>query len=346
MVAHGIPFSVTLSKKQRFAGKCGALPRIFGMLSTQIEFERGTEMRQQLYRIGYDRIGRRELLARLGLSNCVLVEHKWLQQSDDVQREDISPDQERHAILVRYQHRPSEWITFTGLYDMISREPIPWIDAPIEYHLYGDELYLGNFRREKAPHARIPAHTKLQIASIRGETVTVTVPGHPSRRYRLSLGQARFAKAYPTELELKLQVFSFPPHGSILVDWLLEEGRKQGVVTLPNGDRVMRSAFQVWDELRQEYGISANAALLAIKQALVTLDRAGVENEFPYPIDGNPDLSSSTEEERNAFYSYHAVRTAFAAVSALLTTDPKDPLQDHLLMEIMLEQQLQRRRDF
>ncbi|MCK9906889.1 hypothetical protein MXD63_43720, partial [Frankia sp. Cpl3] len=97
-----------------------------------------------------------------------------------------------------------------------------------------------------------------------------------------------------------------------------------------NLERVERSAFQVWDELRKEFGISVSAALLAIKQALIVLDRAGVDSEFPYPIHEMSDLSLSNDAEREAFYSYHTVRSAVAAVAALLTTEPRDPLQDIL----------------
>nr|WP_206529694.1 hypothetical protein [Brevibacillus sp. SYP-B805] len=285
------------------------------------------------------------MLERLQLTDCMLVEHKTVHDEPDRWHEEIPPEDERHAILVRYQGRPGEWITFTGTYEILAREPIPWIDSPLEYHQFGVELIPGNIRREKAPQARIPARTKLQVAAIRGETVFVTVPGHPSRRYEMSLSHARFAKDFPTELELKLQVFAFPPRHDILVDWLLKEGRKSGIITRPNGERVERSAFQVWDELRREYDISVSAALLAIKQALIVLDRAGVESDFPYPLQDLSDLSSANEEEREAFYSYHTVRSAIAAVAALLTTDPRDPLQDLLLMDIMLEQQLRRRRE-
>lgn len=203
----------------------------------------------------------------------------------------------------------------------------------------------GNIRREKAPQGRIPARTKLQIAAVRQDTVFVTVPGHPSRRYEMALAHARFAKDFPTELEMKLQVYAFPPRHDIFVDWLLKEGRKSGIITRPNQERVERSAFQVWDDLRQEYGLSVSAALLAIKQALIVLDRAGVETDFPYPVQERSDLSLFSETERDAFYSYQSVRCAMAAVAALLTVDPKDPLQDTLLMDIMLEQQINRRRD-
>ncbi|MFY0544245.1 hypothetical protein [Brevibacillus sp. H7] len=302
-------------------------------------------MKSRIYRIGYEQVNKRELLERLGLSDCLLVEHKRLFPSGDELADEVSPEEERHAVLVRFQRRPSEWITFTGLYEILSREPIPWIDSPLEYHLHGVELFPGNIRREKAPQARIPARTKLQIAAIRGETVFVTVPGHPSRKYEMSLAYARFAKDFPTELELKLQVYAFPPRQDVLVDWLLKEGRKSGIITRPNQERVERSAFQVWDELRLEYGISVSAALLAIKQALIILDRAGVETDFPYPIQERSDLSLSNEAEREAFYSYHAVRCAIAAVASLLTTDPKDPLQDLLLLDVMLEQQVKRRRN-
>jgi hypothetical protein len=305
----------------------------------------GSELKNRIYRIGYERVNKRELLERLQLTDCLLVEHKWVMPDPSQWTEDLPPEQEKHAILVRYQGRPGEWITFTGTYEILSREPIPWIDSPLEYHQFGVELIPGNIRREKAPQARIPARTKLQVTAIRAETVFVTVPGHPSRRYEMSLSHARFAKDFPTELELKLQVFAFPPRTDILVDWLLKEGRKSGIINKPNGERVERSAFQVWDELRQEYGLSVSAALLAIKQALIVLDRAGVESDFPYPIQDISDLSLANEAERDSFYSYHTVRSAIAAVSALLTTDPRDPLQDQLLMDIMLEQQLRRRRD-
>ncbi|UFJ42324.1 hypothetical protein LOK74_07490 [Brevibacillus humidisoli] len=301
-------------------------------------------MKHHLYKIGYDRVSKRELLQRLQLTDCLLVEHKWLepQGSESV---DIPPEEERHAILVRFQRRPSEWITFSGLYEVLSREVIPWIDSPLEYHQFGTELIPGNIRREKAPQARIPARTKLEITAIRQETVFVKVPGHPSRRYEMSLAHARFAKDFPTDLELRLQVYAFPPRSDILVDWLLHEGRKKGFITKPNGERVERSAFQVWDELRQEFDISVSAALLAIKQALIVLDRAGLESDFPYPVQEVSDLSSSTAEERDAFYSYHTVRAAIAAVSALLTTDPREKLQDLLLLDITLEQQQKRRRE-
>lgn len=302
-------------------------------------------MKNRIYRIGYERVSKRELLERLELTDCMMVEHKWLSPDPAHASEETAPEDERHSILVRYQRRPSEWITFTGTYEILSREPIPWIDSPIEYHLFGVELIPGNIRREKAPQARIPARTKLQIAAIRAETVFVTVPGHPSRKYEMSLGHARFAKDFPTELELKLQVFAFPPRNDVLVDWLLKEGRKSAVFTRTNMERVERSAFQVWDELRKEYGISVSASLLAIKQALIVLDRAGVESDFPYPIHELSDLSLSNDSERDAYYSYHTVRAAIAAVAALLTTDPRDPLQDLLLMDVMLEQQLNRKRD-
>ncbi|MBO8162662.1 MAG: hypothetical protein H0Z34_02955 [Brevibacillus sp.] len=300
-------------------------------------------MKPPLYKIGYDLVSKRELLERLGLTDCLLAEHKWLKPSL-AERSDTPPEEERHAILVRFRRRPSEWITFSGLYEIISREVIPWIDSPLEYHLYGTELFPANTRREKAPEARIPARTKLEITAIRQETVFVKVPGHPSRRYEMSLAHARFARDFPTELELRLQVYAFPPRSDVLVDWLLEEGRKKGFITTANGDRVERSAFQVWDELRQEYDLSVSAALLAIKQALIVLDRAGLESDFPYPIQEVSDLSSSTAEERDAFYSYHTVRAALAAVAALLTHDPRDPLQDLLLVDVMLEQQVKRRR--
>jgi hypothetical protein len=156
---------------------------------------------------------------------------------------------------------------------------------------------------------------------------------------------ARFARDVPTELEMKLQVYAFPPRSDILVDWLLREGRKSGFITQPTGERVQRSAFQVWDELRKGYGLSASAAILAIKQALLILDRAGLTSDFPYPVQELSDLSQSTEEERQAFYSYHAVQSALAAASALLTTDPGEPLQDLLLMDVMLEQQINRKRE-
>lgn len=302
-------------------------------------------MNNRIYRIGYERVSKREMLERLGLHDGYLLEHRQLPPDNGRHPEELDPEQERHAILVRYQRKPGEWIYFTGTYDITAREPIPWIDSPLEYHLFGQELFLGNMRREKAPQARIPARTKLQITAIRAETVHVMVPGHPSRRYEMSLSQARFAKDFPTELELTLQVHAFPPRQDVLVDWLLQEGRKSGIITRPNGERVERSAFQVWDELRQEYGISVSAALLAIKQALIVLDRAGVEPDFPYPIQELSDLSLANEAEREAFYSYHMVRSAIAAVAALLTTDPRDPLQDLLLMDIMLEEQRKRRRD-
>ncbi len=302
-------------------------------------------MKNRIYRIGYDCVSRRELLERLELRECLLVEHKRLPSEASEWEQEVAPEEERHMILVRYQSRPSEWITFTGLYQILAREPIPWVDLPFEYHLFGVELIPGNIRREKAPQARIPARTKLQVAAIRGETVFVTVPGHPSRKYEMSLGHARFAKDFPTELELKVQVFAFPPRPDIFVDWLLQEGRKSGVVTLPTGERVERSAFQVWDQMRKEYGISESAALVAIKQALIVLDRAGLETEFPFPNQEVSDLSAMTDAERDAFYSYHTVKASLAAVAALLTTDPRDPLQDLLLMEIMLEQQVNRRRN-
>jgi hypothetical protein len=302
-------------------------------------------MKHRIYRIGYEWVSKRELLERLQLTDCVLIEHRKLSPTADGLTGETAPEDERHAVLIRSQRRPGEWITFNGLYEIQSREPIPWIDSPLEYHQFGTELIPGNIRREKAPQARIPARTKLQIAAIRQETVFVTVPGHPSRRYEMSLAHARFAKDFPTELELKLQVYAFPPRHDIFVDWLLKEGRKTGIIIRPNQERVERSAFQVWDELRQEYGISVSAALIAIKQALIVLDRAGLESDFPYPVQDLSDLSLSNDAERDAFYSYHAVRCAMAAVSALLTTDPKDPLQDLLLMDIMLEQQINRRRD-
>jgi|GEM_PF-675191 len=303
-------------------------------------------MKNRIYKIGYEHVSKRELLERLQLTDCYLVEHRCLQPNPaQLQTSYIPPEHEQHAILVRFQRRPSEWITFSGTYEVLQREPIPWIDSPIEYHLHGVELIPGNIRREKAPQARIPAKTKLQIAAIRAETVFVTVPGHPSRKYEMSLSHARFAKDFPTEIELKLQVYAFPPQPDILVDWLLAEGRKSGTITNPNGERIERTAFQVWDEMREEYGISVSAAILAIKQALVVLDRAGIVTEFPQPNESTTDLSLSSEEERNVFYSYHAVRSALAAVSALLTTDPKDKLQDFLLLDIMLEQQVKRKRE-
>ncbi len=302
-------------------------------------------MKQHIYRVGYERVSKRELLERLNLSDCVIVEHKWVTADATLQTEDVPPEDERHAILVRFQQRPSEWITFTGLYEILMREPIPWIDLPLEYHLFGTELIPGNIRREKAPHARIPARTKLHVSAIRADTVFVAVPGHPSRRYEMSLAHARFSRDLPSELELKLQVYAFPPRSDILVNWLLKEGRKSGYVNRPNGERVERSAFQVWDNLRKEYGISVSAALLAIKQALIVLDRAGVETDFPYPLRDQSDLSQADESENKAYYSYHSVRAAIAAVAALVTTDPRDPLQDLLLMDVMLEQQLNRKRD-
>ncbi|RNB53687.1 hypothetical protein AAFJ72_11840 [Brevibacillus gelatini] len=302
-------------------------------------------MKNRIYRIGYEWVSKRELLERLNLHDCILIEHKRLQPPPDDQDTELPPEKEVHAVLIRSQRRPGEWVTFNGLYEIQTREPIPWIDSPLEYHQFGTELIPGNIRREKAPQARIPARTKLQIAAVRQDTVFVTVPGHPSRRYEMSLAHARFAKDFPTELEMKLQVYAFPPRHDIFVDWLLKEGRKTGIITRPNQERVERSAFQVWDDLRKEYGLSVSAALLAIKQALIVLDRAGVETDFPYPVQERSDLSLFSETERDAFYSYQAVRCAMAAVAALLTVDPKDPLQDTLLMDIMLEQQLNRRRD-
>jgi len=302
-------------------------------------------MKNRIYRIGYEWVSKRELLERLLMNESALVEHKRLFPAPDDQDAEVPPEDERHAVLIRSQRRPGEWITFNGLYEIIEREPIPWIDSPLEYHQFGTELIPGNIRREKAPQGRIPARTKLQVAAVRQDTVFVTVPGHPSRRYEMSLSHARFAKDHPTELEMKLQVYAFPPRPDIFVDWLLKEGRKTGIITRPNQERVEKSAFQVWDDLRKEYGVSVSAALLAIKQALIVLDRAGVETDFPYPVQERSDLSLFSEAERDAFYSYHAVRCAMAAVAALLTTDPKDPLQDTLLIEIMLEQQMNRRRD-
>lgn len=302
-------------------------------------------MKHRIYRIGYEWVSKRELLERLMLEDCLLVEHKRLHPAPDDTETELPPEEERHAVLIRSQHRTGEWVTFNGLYEILQREPIPWIDSPLEYHQFGTELIPGNIRREKAPQGRIPARTKLQIAAIRQDTVFVTIPGHPSRRYEMSLAHARFAKDHPTELELKLQVYAFPPRNDIYVDWLLKEGRKTGIITRPNQERVERSAFQVWDELRIEYSLSVSAALIAIKQALIVLDRAGVETDFPYPVQERSDLSLFSDAERDAFYSYHAVRCAMAAVSALLTTDPKDPLQDILLLDIMLEQQQNRRRD-
>jgi len=302
-------------------------------------------MKNRIYRIGYEWVSKRELLERLSLNDSSLIEHKRLHPKADETEVEVSPEEERHSVLIRCQRRTGEWVTFNGLYEIILREPIPWIDSPLEYHQFGSELIPGNIRRDKAPQGRIPAHTKLQIAAIRQDTVFVTVPGHPSRRYEMSLSHARFAKDHPTELELKLQVYAYPPRNDIYVDWLLKEGRKSGIITRPNQERVERSAFQVWDELRIEYGISVSAALVAIKQALIVLDRAGVETDFPYPVQERSDLSLFNDAERDAFYSYHAVRCAMAAVSALLTTDPKEPLQDILLLDIMLEQQTNRRRD-
>lgn len=301
-------------------------------------------MKQRIYRIGYDHVSKRELLERLNMHDALLVEHRRLFPGCAEDAEGVYPEEERHAVLVRYPRRPSEWIRFNGFYEIESREPVPWIDLPIEYHLHGTELFPGNIRRGKAPQARIPARTKLEVSAIRAETVFVTVPGHPSRRYVMSLSHARFAKDFPTELELKLQVYAFPPRDDILVDWLLAEGRKSAIITLPDGERAERSAFQVWDELRLEYGVSVSAALIAIKQALVVLDRAGVEYEFPYPISDLSDLTGSSQAERDAFYSYQAVRAAIAAVSSLLEAEPRDPLLDRLLVDVMLEQQLKRRR--
>ncbi|MGD8191237.1 hypothetical protein ACQCN2_14755 [Brevibacillus ginsengisoli] len=302
-------------------------------------------MKNRTYRIGYEQVNRRELLERLELKECLLVEHKRLSTGPSEWEQDVPPEEERHAVLVRYESKPGEWITFTGLYEILNRDPIPWIELPIEYHLFGFELIPGNIRREKAPQARVPARTKLHVAAIRGDTVFVTVPGHPSRKYEMSLHHARFAKDFPTELELKVQVFAFPPRPDIFVDWLLQEGRKKGIVSLENGDRVERTAFQVWDQLRQELGMSDSAALISIKQALIVLDRAGLETEFPNPKQDVSDLSAMTDEERDAFYSYHTVKAAMSAVAALLTTQPRDTLQDLLLMDIMLEQQLNRRRE-
>lgn len=302
-------------------------------------------MKNRIYRIGYEWVSKRELLERLLMKDCVLIEHKRLHPAPDDQDTEVPPEEEEHAVLIRSQRRPGEWVTFNGLYEIRSREPIPWIDSPLEYHQFGTELIPGNIRREKAPQGRIPARTKLQIAAVRQDTVFVTVPGHPSRRYEMSLAHARFAKDYPTELEMTLQVYAFPPRHDIFVDWLLKEGRKTGIITRPNQERVEKSAFQVWDELRKEYGISVSAALLAIKQALIVLDRAGVETDFPYPVQERSDLSLFNDAERDAFYSFQSVKCAMAAVAALLTTDPKDPLQDMLLMDIMLEQQRNRRRD-
>lgn len=302
-------------------------------------------MKNRIYRIGYEWVSKRELLERLLLHESVLVEHKRVFPPPEDTDAEVPPEDERHMVLIRSQRRPGEWVTFNGLYEIQTREPIPWIDSPLEYHQFGTELIPGNIRREKAPQGRIPARTKLQVAAVRQDTVFVTVPGHPSRRYEMSLSHARFARDYPTELEMKLQVYAFPPRPDIFVDWLLKEGRKTGIITRPNQERVEKSAFQVWDDLRKEYGISVSAALLAIKQALIVLDRAGVETDFPYPVQERSDLSLFSDAERDAFYSYQSVRSAMAAVAALLTTDPKDPLQDTLLMDIMLEQQMNRRRD-
>lgn len=302
-------------------------------------------MKNRIYRIGYEWVSKRELLERLLLTDSVLVEHKRLYPPPEDQEIEVPPEKERHTVLIRSQRRPGEWVTFNGLYDILEREPIPWIDSPLEYHQFGTELIPGNIRREKAPQGRIPARTKLKVAAVRQDTVFVTVPGHPSRRYEMSLAHARFAKDHPTELEMKLQVYAFPPRPDIFVDWLLKEGRKSGIITRPNQERVEKSAFEVWDDLRKEYGISVSTALLAIKQALIVLDRAGVETDFPYPVQERSDLSLFSDAERDAFYSYQSVRSAMAAVAALLTTDPKDPLQDTLLLDIMLEQQMNRRRD-
>lgn len=302
-------------------------------------------MKNRIYRIGYEWVSKRELLERLSMNESALVEHKRLNPAPDDQDTEVPPEEERHTVLIRSQRRPGEWVTFNGLYEILEREPIPWIDSPLEYHQFGTELIPGNIRREKAPQGRIPARTKLQVAAVRQDTVFVAVPGHPSRRYEMSLSHARFAKDFPTELEMKLQVYAFPPRPDIFVDWLLKEGRKSGIITRPNQERVEKSAFQVWDDLRKEYGISVSAALLAIKQALIVLDRAGVETDFPYPVQERSDLSLFSESERDAFYSYQSVRCAMAAVAALLTTDPKEPLQDTLLMDIMLEQQMNRRRE-
>ncbi|MBM7108362.1 hypothetical protein SAM19_01731 [Brevibacillus laterosporus] len=298
-------------------------------------------LKKNIYHIGYERVSRRELLERLNIEDGFMLQHDRLHPVH-TDKEEVAPECEQHQILVRYQHRPSEWITFSGTYQIQTREPIPWIDAPIEYHLFGEQLIPGNYRREKAPQARVPARTKLQITAIRDGIVYVMVPNHPSRRYEMKLEDARFARNFPTELEMRLQYYSFPPHPDILVDWLLQEGRKRGMITRLNGEHTERTAFEVWDDLRKEYSLSVSAAILAIKQALVVMDRAGVEADFPYPV-RSADISSYSEEERDAFFSYQTVRAALAAVSALLTIDPMDQLQDHLLMDVMLEQQQSRR---
>ncbi|WP_232699438.1 hypothetical protein [Brevibacillus daliensis] len=298
-------------------------------------------MKKCIYHIGYERVSKRELLERLEIENGFMIQHDRLQEGEEANQEG-PPEKELHIILVRYQHRPSEWITFTGTYQILMLEPIPWIDSPIEYHLFGDELIPGNYRRERAPQARIPGRTKLQITAIRDDIVHVMVPNHPSRRYYMKLEHARFARHFPTEMELRLQYFSFPPHPDVLVDWLLREGRKRGMITRFNGEHTERTAFEVWDDLRKEYQLSVSSAILAIKQALVVIDRAGLESEFPNP-NVLADISNYNEEEREAFFSYQTVKAALAAVSALLTIDPMDQLQDHLLMDIMIEQQQSRK---
>lgn len=300
------------------------------------------EMKKTAYQIGYDKVTKRELLQRLGLQDCMLVEHRWLtpeQQQDSVH---IAPEHQVHSILIRYPRRPSEWITFTGMYEIIEREPIPWIESPLEYHLYGTELYPANIRREKAPQARIPARTKLQITAIRDERVYVTVPGHPSRRYEMALEHARFAKSFPTEMELSLQVYAFPPRSDVFVDWLLAQGRKRGYL-VKEGERLERTAFDIWNELRCEYDTSTSAALLAVKQALLVLDRSGSEIGFPYPPQNEAALSEWMETPQDQINPYYTIKAAIAAVAALLTSDPRDPLQELLLIDVMLEQQQQRR---
>lgn len=301
-------------------------------------------LKKTAYKIGYDKVTKRELLQRLDLHDCLLVEHKWKTSEPHPDSSDLYPEEQLHAILVRFPKRPSEWITFTGMYEIIEREPIPWLESPMEYHLFGAELIPGNIRREKAPQARIPARTKLQITAIRDERVYVTVPGHPSRRYELDLEYARFAKDFPTEMELALQVHAFPPRSDVFVDWLLTVGRKRGYLLI-DGERLERTAFQVWNQLRIEYGISISAALLAIKQALIVIERSGAEIGFPYPSQADSDNTYPLDSERDTTNPYQLVKAAIAAVAALLTIDPQDPLQELLLVDVMLEQQQQRRRE-
>lgn len=89
-------------------------------------------MKNRIYRIGYEWVSKRELLERLYLNDCILIEHKRLQPPPDDQDTELPPEKEVHAVLIRSQRRPGEWVTFNGLYEIQTREPIPWIDSPLE----------------------------------------------------------------------------------------------------------------------------------------------------------------------------------------------------------------------